>query len=419
MLNQILNSPKYHLIILLSVFTVSIFLLLGRLYKTNSVIGGDAVYYYTSLRSIVIDKDLNFKNEFEYFYNQKSSFTGNRKLPFILAKNPQTGKLPTKYPIGSTIFLIPPFFITHIILVLLQELGIRIATDGYSIIYQLSAAIGSLFYVGFGLLLIYHLGKKIFNSKIAFLATLAVWLATPLIYYMTMEPLTSQPLSFFCVSTFIYIWYTTRNNRKLYQWILLGITGGLMSIVRYQDSLFLLIPIIDGFRKFLPNLFKILIFIIAAGSIISIQLYINNYLFGSPFNTGVYEAGFPNLTSPKILYTLFSFERGLFVWSPILIFALIGLYWFSKKFKFVSSLLLVSFLLQVYVVSSWIDPTQGDSFGNRILLNSNIIFSLGLMQFLKEIKTHQKLFLIIFSLLILINNILVGLFIFRIIGQPY
>lgn len=419
MLNQILNSPKYHLIILLSVFTVSIFLLLGRLYKTNSAIGGDAVYYYTSLRSIVIDKDLNFKNEFEYFYNQKSSFTGNRKLPFILAKNPQTKRFPTKYPIGSTIFLFPPFFITHIILLLLQGLGMRIATDGYNIIYQASAAIGSLFYAGFGLLLIYRLGKKIFNSKIAFLATLAVWLTTPLIYYMTMEPLTSQPLSFFCVSTFIYIWYTTRNNRKLYQWILLGITGGLMSIVRYQDSLFLFILIIDSFRKFWPNLFKILLFIIAAGSIISIQLCINNYLFGSPFNKGVYEAGFPNLTSPKILYTLFSFERGLFVWSPILIFALTGLYWFSKKFKFVGSLLLASVLLQVYVVSSWADPSQGDSFGNRILLNLNIIFALGLMQFLENTQSYQKLFLTIFSLLILINGILAILFIFRIIGQPY
>lgn len=419
MLSQILNNLKYHLIILLTVLAISIFLLLARLYITGSAIGGDAVYYYTTLRSIVISKDLNFKDEFEYFYSQRSPFTGNRKIPFILPENPLTGKLPAKYPIGSALLLIPPFLLTHGTLTIVQKFGIGITTDGYNIIYQASAAVGSLLYAFLGLFLIYRLGKKIFGSKIALLSTLAIWLATPLIYYMTMEPLTSQPLSFFCVSAFIYFWYTTRVSRKLNQWVLLGIIGGLMSIVRYQDSLFLLIPVIDNFRKFFPNFFKMVLFVICTGLIITFQLGVNNYLFGSPFLTGEGDAGFPYITSPKILYTLFSFERGLFVWSPVLIFALIGLYWFIKKFKFVGNLLLISSLLQVFIVSSWINPSQGDSFGNRILINLNTIFALGLMQFLKETKAHQKLFLTIISLLILVNGLLAGLFVLRIIGQPY
>lgn len=419
MLNQLLNNPRYHLKILLAILTISIFFLIGRLYKTGSAIGGDAVYYYTSLRSIAIDRDLDFGDEFEYFYNQRSPYTGNRKLPFILPKIPVTGREPTKYPIGSAIFLIPPFLITHGALIILQELGISLTTDGYGIIYQASAAIGSLLYAFAGLLLIYNLGKKIFESKIALLGTSFIWLATPLIYYTTMEPLNSQPLSFFCVSAFIYLWYLTRTSRKSYQWILLGIIGGLMSIVRYQDSLFLLIPLIDSFRRFLPNLLKFLFFIFFAGVIITIQLGVNNYLFGSPFRTGEGDAGFPYLFSPKIFYTLFSFQRGLFIWSPILVFAAIGLYWFIKKFKAAGGLLLLSFALQVYVVSSWIDPSQGDSFGNRILINSNITFALGLMQFLENTKTHQKLFLTIFILLAFVNALLAGLFVLRIIGQPY
>lgn len=419
MLNHLLNNPKIHLIIFSAILLISIFLLLGRSYKTGSAIGGDAVYYYASLRSIVVDKDLDFKNEFEYFYNQISPFTGNRKIPFILPKNAQTDRFPTKYPIGSAIFLIPPFLITHGILISLQSLGLGITTDGYNIFYQTSAALGSLFYAFAGALLIYSLGKKIFEPKIAFLGTLFIWLATPLIYYMTMEPLTSQPLSFFCVSAFIYLWYTTRNNRKIYQWIVLGIIGGLMTMVRYQDSLFLLLPLISNLKRLPAILPKLIFFFIFAGSIIAIQLSTNNYLYGSPFRTGEGDAGFPYLTSPKILYTLFSFERGLFVWSPILGFASIGLYWFIKKFKLIGGLLLFLFLLQVYVVSSWTDPSQGDSFGNRILINSNIIFALGLMQFLKETKTYQKLFITIFTLLVSLNAILAGLFVLRIIGQPY
>lgn len=419
MIERILNKQKSHLIIFFVVFLGSIFLLLGRLQMSGSAIGGDAVYYYATLRSIVIDHDLNFANEYEYFHNQRSGFTENRKIPIIPDKNPVTKKFPAKYPIGSAIFLAPPYFLTHISLIFLQKLRIGILPDGYNLIYQAFAALTSLTYAFVGLLLIYELGKKIFEPKVAFLGTLSIWLTTPLIYYATMEPLTSQPLSFFNITLFIYFWYTTRQNRKFYQWIILGLIGGLMSIVRYQDSLFLLIPIIDNFKRFYSNFLKILIFLLFAGFAITIQLAVNLYLYGSPILTGYGDAGFPYLLSPKIFYSLLSFRRGLLVWSPILVFALTGLYWFIRKARIVGFLLVLSFLLQLYAVSSWADPSQGDSFGNRILLNSNIIFALGLMQFLKETQTHQKIFLTIFAFLISLNFILAGLFIFRIIGQPY
>lgn len=416
---NLLANQKYHTGIFLLILLFCIFLLFGRIFITDSAIGGDAVYYYSSVRSIAIDHDLDFKNEYEYFHQSISNFTSNRKIPQIPEENPITSKLPGKYPIGNAIFLLPPFLVTHFLMLLLQSLGLEVTADGYNLSYQSISALSSLIYAFTGFLFIYHLGKKLFGAKLSFLATVSIWLATPLIYYMTMEPLNSQPISFFCVSAFIYLWYMTRDKRKLNQWVMLGIVGGLMSIVRYQDSLFLLIPLIDSLRKLPSILPDLLSFFVSAGSIIAIQLGVNNYLFGSPLNTGIYESGFPYLASPKILYTLFSFERGLLVWSPILIFALVGLYWFAKRYKLIGSLLLLSLFLQVYVVSSWADPSQGDSFGNRILINSNVIFALGIMQFLKGTQIYQKLFLIIFTFLILMNGILAGLFIFRIIGQPY
>lgn len=416
---KLLNNSKNHSIIFLAILLVCIFLLIGRAYKTGSTIGGDAVYYYSTLRSIAIDHDLNLENEYQYFHYLTSPFTGNRKIPQIPSRNPNTGNLPAKYPIGSAILLTPPFLFTDGILIVLQKLGVNVSVDGYNLIYQIAAALASLFFAFLGLLLIYNLAKKIFEPKVALLGTLGIWLATPLIYYITMEPLSSQSISFFAVSLFIYLWYTSRHNRQLYQWIGLGIIGGLMSIVRYQDSLFLILPIIDqiiAFRKFVLGL---LVFLLFVGLAISIQMGVNNYFYGSPFNLGTYDVGLPYLTSPKIFYTLFSLQRGLLVWSPILIFAFIGLYWFIKKNKVVGILLTFTFTLQVYIVSSWADPSQGDSFGNRILINSSLIFALGLMQFLQKTQKRQKLYLGIFTLLAVVNGILAGLFIFRIIGQPY
>lgn len=201
-----------------------------------------------------------------------------------------------------------------------------------------------------------------------------------------------------------------------------------MSIVRFQDSLFLLIPAIDNLKK---NSFQVIIFLIifllSAALVATIQLGVNYYLYGSwsyniygsSLHTPIGKAAFPHLTSPKIFYSLFSAERGLLVWSPILIFSITGLYWFAKKIRLAGCLLAFSFLAQLYVVSSWGDPTQGDSFGNRILLNSSLIFALGIMQFLKNMFAYVKLFLAIFSFFILMNGVLALLYVFRIIGQPY
>lgn len=416
-----LIKSKYHLIILLIVLLGAVFLLSGRLLTTGSAIGGDAVYYFATLRSLAIDHDLDFKNEYEYFHSQTSDFTGNRKLPKIPDQNPVTAKLPAKYPIGSAIFLIPFFFLASFLVIILQTLGFNLQPDGYNILYQLFPALGSLIYAFIGVLLIYKLGRKIFGVKVAFWGTLFIWLATPLVYYMTMEPLNSQSLSFFGVSLFIYFWFSTRTNRKISSWIILGFLGGTMSMVRYQDALFMLIPIIDvlisSFLK--KSLLFICLLLLSALGVLSLQGWANNYLFGSPFITSYTGISFPYLTSPKILYSLLSLERGLLVWSPIFIFALLGMYWFIKKSKLIGSLLLFSFLAQLYIVSSWADPSQGDSFGNRILLNSSVIFALGLMQFLKKTQAYQKLFLTIFALLILINGVLASLFTLRIIGQPY
>lgn len=413
---KIINNLKYHLYIFVFLFCFCVLLLIGRMCVTGNAIGGDAVYYYSTLRSLAVDRDLDFTNEFQYFHNSTSKFTNNRKIPVIPSKNPKTQKYVVIYPIGAAIFLLPAFTLTHQTALFLQKLGLNIPTDGFAYFYQAQAAFSSLLYATFGLILVYLLGKKFFDPKIALIGTIGIWFATPLVYYMTQEPLNSQPISVFATGLFFYFWYKIRNNSKAFLWIVLGLIGGLMTLVRFQDGLFILIPIIDSLRKINKTIF---LFLITVFLVITPQLAVNNYLYGSFFITGYGGTLLPNLLSPKIFYSLFSLQRGLLIWSPILFFSFIGLYFFTKKNRFLGSLFILSFFIQLYITSSWADPTQGDSFGNRILINSTPIFSLGLMQFLKDAKIRLELLLIIISIFILTNGILAALFIFRIIGQPY
>lgn len=397
---------------------------------TRSAIGGDAVYYFINLRSLAIDRNLDFKNEYIYLYNKISPFTGNHKVASIPEKNPITNKLPNKYPLGTAVFLIPFFLLGHFVTILLNVYGLPVNVDGYGYAYQFFSAFGSFVYAFLGLLIIYSLGKKIFDHKISLIATMAILFATPLLYHVTMEPLGSHPISMFSVTLFMFYWYVTREKRQLYQWVILGLIGGLMSLVRYQDGFFLLVPIIDSFISrfrpcFLPRIIPLLvsltIFLLTASIIISIQIEANYVLYGSLFSTGYTGEGFIYLKSPKLLYSLLSPQRGLLFWSPILIFAFVGLYWFIKKYRAVGFVLLFSFLVQWYLVSSWSDPSQGDSFGNRILQNSTFVFALGLMQFLKNAQKSSKYnhILWLFVFLALLNGVLAVLFCLRVIGQPY
>ena len=316
----------------------SVLLLLGRFHVTQSVIGGDAVYYYVNVRSLVIDRDLDFQNEYRHFYNEVSAFTGNRKIRSMPGEDVLTGRLPNRYPLGSAIALVPFFAFGHILSLLLNRIGFMIPADGYGPTYQLSVGFGGLFYGFIAIVMIYHLGKRLFDPITALVGAIAIWLATPLIYYMTMEPLMSHTISVFAVTLFVFLWYVTRERRHLYQWIALGLVGGLMSIVRYQDSLFLLIPVIDTVvcvirrdnsleRSWRYSIISLCIFLIATSLVISVQLYVNRILYGFAFTTGYAGEGFPYWNSPKLFFSLFSTQSGLLLWSPVVAFSLGSIYW--------------------------------------------------------------------------------------------
>ena len=50
----------------------------------------------------------------------------------------------------------------------------------------------------------------------------------------------------FTTSLFLLIWLRTRDDRTVPQWAWLGLAAGLMTMVRWQNAVFLLFPLTDG-----------------------------------------------------------------------------------------------------------------------------------------------------------------------------
>ncbi len=435
-------------------FLLGMLLMLGRWGVTGSVIGGDAVYYFMQMRSLVLDQDLNFQNEYAHFHEEKSSFTGNPKIPKIPSPNPETGKLPNKYPVGVALLLLPFYVLAHALSLLLSLMGISVSTDGYGVAYQLASGFGNLCYGLCGIKLIHCLGTRWFPTQVSLYGACVVLLATPLLYYMTMEPILSHTLSMFATTALVFFWLRARENTQNCDWLALGALAGICALIRYQDGLFILMPILDLLlqsvqhkrkatrhgglyafgvgseniphggrddRCYFNSILRCFLFLtLGAILLFSVQLFINKFLCGSFFETGYVSESFPFWRSPKLIGVLFSKECGLITWSPILLFALIGFFSFSKRVPYLGVPMAISFLTQWFLVSSW--DTPGDSFGNRMLLNASVFYALGLMQIFSKARTSSTLFPWvprITCFFIAVNAALSTLYCFRVIGHPY
>src|SRR5207249_7966694 len=118
---------------------------------------------------------------------------------------------------------------------------------------------------------------------------------------------------------FLYVWWWRRDRRSALGWFALGVLGGLMGLIRYQDGPLLLIGLLDRPRRGLHLLHCL------AGVLVAFapQLPIDQVLFGSllPASPAGQDLQF---LPGHYLDVLFSSFHGLFSWSPILLLAVAG-----------------------------------------------------------------------------------------------
>lgn len=397
---------------------------------TGSILGGDAVYYFCTLRSAVVDQDLNFANEYRFFHEARSKYTGNPKIKKIPAPSAATGRLPNKYPIGVPLLLLPWYLVGYFLSQLLAGLGLPLANQGYGVIPLGMCLLGSVVYGATGLIMILKAGLKYFDSSQAGPAMVLVFGATPLAYYMTMEPLMSHSFSVFTMGLFIWGWLALRDSDSTWRWFALGGAGALAGLVRYQDALVVLLPLADGLLAMMTKarthgfwrrrLVQLVLMGVGMGLTLIPQAWVNHSLYGSFWTTGYTGEGFPNWANPLLFFSLFSKESGLILWAPVHVLALWGLFRFARENR-AGLLFMGYFVLQWYLVSSWWASSQGHSFGNRMLISCSPMFALGLMQVFKiaDVAKNKKAWWGLCVLLVALNGVLIVLYCFRLIGHPY
>jgi hypothetical protein len=337
----------------------------------------DGREYFVQVRSLVIDHDLDFRNE-----NQAFGVRGTADV----------------YAFGAPLLWTPFFVLCHAWLGLLNLFGGHVVRDGFANPYQRAIGFGSLVYGFVGLVLIYRVLTDYFSKVIAFSSTLVLCCGSFVIWYLTIENSMVHGPSMFATTLFLYWWHRTREHRTTAQWAVLGAAAGLMSIVRWQDSLFLILPVgmsvgrqgWEAIRQRVTStsterpLIALTRDLAAFGGalvvVASPQLVFWKVVRGAWISPPTEEHGV-HLSSLHVGDVLFSPNHGLLSWTPVLYLAVLGLPLFFRRDRAFFLVLIAGLLAQVYVNSA-VEIWWGGGFGGRRFANSALVFGVGLASLL-------------------------------------
>ena len=356
----------------------------------NPWVRGDGVGYYAYARALLIDHDLRFEKD---WLAANESFRMNRvntEGRLTAEQYTSTGYIDNHFAIGPAIDWAPFLIPTHTAVLALNRLGARIPADGFSRPYRMAMALGTAFYGFAGLFLSFRLARSFFEERWAFWSTLGIWFASSLPVYMYLNPSWSHAHSAFAGALFLWYWHRTRRTRTMPQWALLGLIAGLMLDVYYIHAVLLLVVLLEslgGYRRALQGreergstlwrLFSAnLVFALALVLAFLPTLITKKIIYGHPLSFGYGENWFWG--SPALWSVLFSSNHGLFVWTPVVLLAVAGLFCMMKYDREFAAMLLVTFGAFCYVIASYENWHGIASFGNRFFVSLTPVFVLGL-----------------------------------------
>jgi hypothetical protein len=365
----------------------------------NPWVRGDGVGYYAFARAPLIQHNLDFTEDYRH---ANESFRGPRldenNQPRLAFRTP-TGHLENHFTVGPAILWTPFLLVTHAGVLLARALGSSVAPDGFSTPYCITLAFATAFYAFLGLLLSVRLARQYVEERWALLATLSIWGASSLPVYMYFNPSWSHAHSAFAVALFLWYWHATRSSRSLAQWLILAAITGLMLNIYYANAMILAVLAIEAARHYYaafhpdasaasdsaPRVSQLLLRHSLFAVVLLLSLlptFITRYvIYGSPFESGYIPLKDWLWRSPVFFSVLFSSNHGLLAWTPILLFAILGLFLFWRGEPRVGMPFLAAFFAFYLFICCYPDWAGISSYGNRFFVSLTPLFILGLAVF--------------------------------------
>ena len=327
----------------------------------------DGFYYFAYLRSIAVDRDVNFHNDYELI--------GLGDKRHLFTPTP-TGYAQSAWTIGPAIVWSPFFGAAHLAALPLSKVRPNVSADGTSYPYRQAICIAGLFY---GLLGAYFTWRLcgLFAARHAAVAATALAIGGSFMFwYIVCEPSMTHAPAMASIAGFAWLWAATLERRTTWQWVALGALGGLMADIRWQSAIYGALPLIESSLRAWRAIrgrdhaaLRQLAIGAAAGSAAFLAAFLPQMLAWKAIY-GTYLAVSPigpqiRFNDPHWVDVLWSSRNGLLSTSPILILGVIGFALLGRHQRIVGAAFAVSCALMVLFNSMIQDWWGSAAYGGR------------------------------------------------------
>jgi hypothetical protein len=336
----------------------------------------DVNNYYSFLPAAIIHQDLTFAGQ-------------SPPHPYWLIPTPN-GKKVQKGTCGMSIMYLPFFLIGHKI-----AINTHVPADGFSGPYSYMLHYGTFFYSLLAFIYLRRCLLKYFSEGITALTMLCIFFGTNLFYYTVgVGEMTHSYL--FCLIA-VLLWHIIKWH-ETYKWryaVYIGLLIGLMTLIRPTEVVIALVFVLYGVTSFatfkekmlllLRKWPQLLIMAVCGFLVLVPQLIYWKWITGHFFYFSYGEEERFFWGQPMFGHVLFSYRKGWLLYTPIMLFALVGFFFGRKKFPPFDFAFKIYFLLTLYIVSSWWCWWYGGGFGMRALVQSYAILAFFLAAFFEKI----------------------------------
>ncbi len=305
------------------------------------------------------------------------------------------GRRMIKYTMGMAVAYAPFFLIAH---ALAEPLGFP--ADGLSPPYQIAITLGCLLYILIGIFLFRRVLLRFFDDQWTALLLILIVLGTNYLQLAAWDgTLLTHPFLFTLYAALLLATIEWHDRPRIEAGVAIGATGGLIALVRPPEALVMLLPLlwaIDRPKEKLLQLrshwMHVIVAIIMFLMIISPQLIYWKALSGE-WITNSYAnnpgEGF-DIREPHLRPFLISFRKGWFIYTPLMLLAIIGLPWLWRRHRALFWPLVIFLPLQVWIVASWTNWWYaGGSFSSRSMLPVYVLLAIPLGALLQWISLQK------------------------------
>lgn len=308
---------------------------------------------------------------------------------------PATGRWVNAHPIGVAVQMIP-FFAAATALSWWSNL----ARDGFSFYYEHFAGLSGLVYFLAGLAVLRWLLGKHFSDEVVLATLVTITWGTNLFHYGVYDSAYSHAFSFFLITTLVALterWWTDSAWRVS---LALCAVAALIVLTRHPNAIFLMIVPLYGVTSWSAlrrNIDRLWERRATVGGMIAMtalcvtpQLAIYKQATGHWFVSSYGNMGF-TFGSPHLAGVLFSVQKGLFFWSPVLALAVAGLFVARDWARELVTATVLIMAIDTYLIASWSDWQFGGSYSHRGFTDSLGLLAIFLASFFAWVAERPRL----------------------------